>query len=198
MPIPPIHHVVSESDTEMDDEGTQNAGMKRPTDRRRQRRQGKCSQTSRCPRRCDELHSGPRGSGRCQQTTTTLLECEMEGMQDETPLLEGWAAGEDPPPRSSPSGSGRSMLQCDVHKKHARKGPELCRVCARVVPQWCYACLRCGERFCSAACNNVALSARICGQDVRLGMLPQDSAVGERCFHLTACHDPRRLSAHAC
>ena len=32
VPIPPIHHVISESDTEMDDEGTQNAGMKRPID----------------------------------------------------------------------------------------------------------------------------------------------------------------------
>ena len=47
----------------------------------------------------------------------------------------------------------------------------------KVVPQWCYACLRCGERFCSAACKNVALSARICGQDLRLGMSPQGRAV---------------------
>ena len=32
VPIPPIHHVISESDTEMDDELTQNAGLKRPID----------------------------------------------------------------------------------------------------------------------------------------------------------------------
>ena len=113
---------------------------------------------------------------RCLLDNSQIDECVMEGLQDETPLLEGRAAGEDPPPRSLPSGSGRSMLQCDVHKKHARKGQELCRVCARVVPQWCYACLRCGERFCSAACKNLALSARICGQDVRLGMMPQNRA----------------------
>ena len=30
VPIPPIHHVISDTDTEMDDEATQNAGVKRP------------------------------------------------------------------------------------------------------------------------------------------------------------------------
>ena len=100
-------------------------------------------------------------------------------MQDDMPPLEGRAAGEDPQPRSSPSGSGRSNLQCDIHRKHARKGQEPCRVCAKAGPEWAYACLRCGVRLCSAACKNVALSARICGQDVRLVMSPQDRAVEE-------------------
>ena len=32
VPIPPIHHVISDTDTEMDDEATQCAGLKRPID----------------------------------------------------------------------------------------------------------------------------------------------------------------------
>ena len=128
---------------------------------RRSRKQGTCSQIFQCRRPCGEQRRLRRWSKRLKTLPVTR-----------SLMSRGWTDGLKERTHYVPSGSGRSHLQRDIRKKHARKGRALPGVCDDGPAVVLCGCL-CSELFCSAACKRIALTARIGGQDVRQVMSPQ-------------------------
>ena len=117
--------------------------------------------------------------------TLTLSLCLLEGEGER----EGGAEGDrTPKPVLVPAGSERSHLPCP------ERSEALSCVCVR--RQWCYRCLRCNELFCSATCKKVALSAGICGQDVRLAMTPMENDVTKNTQSACVAQSATSLTIH--